>query len=110
MRKLITIIALTGMLLSSAAGWSQDFIEGFEDIPVMPGMAVDADTAIAFDTPAGRIVEAYAAGNVSAAAVIDAESPIGAPDNQASSCTFGVAISAIGTSSDAIAVATASGT
>ncbi len=69
MRKLITIIALTGMLLSSAAGWSQDFIEGFEDIPVMPGMAVDADTAIAFDTPAGRIVEAYAAGNVSAAAV-----------------------------------------
>ncbi|MEX2616151.1 MAG: hypothetical protein WD767_08655 [Alphaproteobacteria bacterium] len=69
MRNLITILVLLGMLAASPTGRAEDFIEGFEDVPVMPGMAVDADTAIAFDTPAGRIVEAYAAGNVSAAAI-----------------------------------------
>ena len=48
--------------------------------------------------------------NVSAAEVIAADSVIGAPDNQASSCTFGVAMSAIGIRSRAIADATSSGT
>lgn len=69
MRNLITIMALSGMLAISPASRAQNFIEGFEDVPMMPGMDVDSDTAIAFDTPAGRIVEAYAAGKVSAAAV-----------------------------------------
>lgn len=69
MRNLITTLVLLGMLTASPAGRAEEFIEGFEDVPVMPGMAVEADTTIAFDSPAGRIVEAYAAGNVTAAAI-----------------------------------------
>ena len=35
----------------------------------MPGITVDEAAAVAFDTPAGRIVEAYAAGTVTRDAV-----------------------------------------
>ena len=64
MRKLITIVAFAGILSTTSAGWGGDFIAGFEDIPVMPGMTADDDASTAFDTPTGRIVEAYAAGDV----------------------------------------------
>ena len=69
MRNLITITALAGLLFSATASWGGDFIAGVEDIPVMPGMTADDDASTAFDTPTGRIVEAYAAGDVTGEAV-----------------------------------------
>ena len=47
------------------------FLPGFEDVPLMPGLAADADAGLVFDSPSGRIVEAYAFGEVAWADVID---------------------------------------
>ena len=45
------------------------FIEELGDVPLMPGLRLRADAGVAFDAPAGRIVEAVAAGTISAARV-----------------------------------------
>lgn len=39
------------------------FMSGFEDLPLMDGLKQAEDTAVSFDTPAGRIIEAYAQSN-----------------------------------------------
>lgn len=57
-------LAFAGALAVPAAA-DQAFIEGSEDIPLMQGLASLPDSGIVFDSPAGRIVEAYAAGPVS---------------------------------------------
>jgi len=69
MRIAIIIAAIAGFMLAAAPGRGEAFLAGFEDVPVMPGIAVDPGSAVAFDTPAGRIVEAYAAGAVTRDAV-----------------------------------------
>lgn len=46
------------------------FMAGVADLPLMPGLAEVPDAGVVFDKPAGRIVEAYAEGAVSRAAVI----------------------------------------
>lgn len=47
------------------------FLDGFEDLPLMPGLSQQADRTILFDSPYGRVVEAYAAGRITAADVVD---------------------------------------
>src|SRR5262249_60165781 len=47
------------------------FVAGVEALPLMPGLKVVTDTAVAFDAAAGRIVEAYAIGPVARQAVLD---------------------------------------
>ncbi len=46
------------------------FLSGFEDVPLMPGLTADEEAGLVFDSPAGRIVEAYAVGEVAWADVI----------------------------------------
>ena len=45
------------------------FVEGIDDLPLMPGLVGMADQSLVFDKPNGRIVQAVAAGRVQAAAV-----------------------------------------
>ncbi len=45
------------------------FMAGVADLPLMPGLTEVPDAGVVFDKPAGRIVEAYAEGAVSRAAV-----------------------------------------
>lgn len=40
------------------------FVSGFEDLPLMPGLVQIKDAGTVFDTPSGRIIEAYADGQV----------------------------------------------
>src|SRR5262249_36400359 len=47
-------------LVQPAAG-AQSYVPGTEDVPLMPGLAAD-DSALIFDKPQGRIVEAAARG------------------------------------------------
>jgi hypothetical protein len=47
------------------------FVEGTEDVPLMPGLAMVEGAGTVFDSPQGRIVEAYAKGNVARDAVLD---------------------------------------
>src|SRR3972149_11446927 len=45
------------------------FVSGFEDLPLMPGLMQNTESATVFDTPSGRVVEAFPAGSVEARAV-----------------------------------------
>lgn len=56
--------------LSAAATAPQaGFLSNLDDIPLMPGLAERKDLAVSFDKPEGRIVEAYAEGSLTPAAV-----------------------------------------
>ncbi|WP_425406921.1 hypothetical protein [Hwanghaeella sp.] len=50
--------------LASVPAVAQSFLAGFEDVPLMEGLTADEDAGLVFDSPAGRIVEAYAVGEV----------------------------------------------
>ncbi len=64
------IVCLAAVLLTATTvGRAGEFLAGFDDLPVMPGLAPVKEAGIVFDTPAGRIVEGYAAGAVDRTAV-----------------------------------------
>jgi len=67
MRSLIIIAGL--FLLNAADGRAGQFLAGFEDVPLMPGIEMVVNAGVAFDSPAGRIIEAYATGMVTRKAV-----------------------------------------
>jgi hypothetical protein len=45
------------------------FLSNLDDIPLMPGLTERKDLAVSYDKPEGRIVEAFAVGRLSSAAV-----------------------------------------
>ncbi len=49
-------------MIWTAAATAQEFLEGLEDVPLMPGLSTVEDAGIVFDSPGGRIVEVYATG------------------------------------------------
>lgn len=61
--------ALADEPADEAAEAAAAFMAGVADLPLMPGLAEVPDAGVVFDKPAGRIVEAYAQGAVSRAAV-----------------------------------------
>jgi len=61
--------ALLLLLLAPLPVLAESFVAGTEDVPLMPGLAPVAGSALAFDKPQGRIVEAQASGKVARAAV-----------------------------------------
>jgi len=65
----IVLLALAGATTPPTG--AADFFELLEDVPVMPGLQPVADAGIEFDTPSGRIVEAYAIGATNRKAVLD---------------------------------------
>ena len=66
--RILTLIAGL-ILLSVFTGHAEQFLAGFEDVPLMPGIEPVANAGVAFDSPGGRIVEAYATGAVTTKAV-----------------------------------------
>lgn len=46
------------------------FLTALEDVPLMAGLSEATEETMSFDTPAGRIVEAYALGNVTKESVL----------------------------------------
>ena len=57
-------------MLIAVPARAQEFLEGLEDVPLMPGLSVVADAGMVFDTPGGRIVESYATGALRRGTVI----------------------------------------
>ena len=64
-----TFLAVWLVTAAAGAAAAGDFLDGFEDLPVMPGLKSVDGAGIVFDTPAGRIIEGYAAGAVTQDAV-----------------------------------------
>lgn len=52
----VIIIAL------QAHAYADGFVPGIEDLPLAPGLTASSETAVVFDTPSGRIVDALAEG------------------------------------------------
>ena len=65
----IFLYACLAMLLTAPARAADGFVSGAEDLPLMAGLTEDEGANLVFDKPAGRIVDAWAAGAVSRAAV-----------------------------------------
>jgi hypothetical protein len=51
------------------AGAVDSFVSGIDDMPLMPGLRQLVERNVVFDAPSGRIVEAYAEGQVARDAV-----------------------------------------
>lgn len=67
-------ILLAGLAPLSAgvpARAADAFVAGMEDLPLMPGLAPVEGAGMAFDSPQGRIVEAYAKGKAKRNEVLD---------------------------------------
>jgi hypothetical protein len=62
-------LVLLLLLLTPLPALADSFVAGTEDVPLMPGLQPVAGSAISFDKPQGRIVEAQASGKVTRAAV-----------------------------------------
>ncbi len=64
----LLIAALLSIALSHPLSANNDstFVAGIGDLPLMEGLTEDPDSAIIYDKPEGRIVEAIAHGDVSA--------------------------------------------
>jgi len=60
-------VLLQGLAPALAA---DGFVPGVEDLPLMPGLSVLTGQDVVFDAPGGRVVEAWAAGQVSRQAVL----------------------------------------
>ena len=58
------------LLLSVGAARAQGFLSAYDDLPLPPNLREVPDSGLSFDTPGGRIVEAYARGPGLAATVL----------------------------------------
>lgn len=67
---LCRLLCLAVLLLAlPAAAQEPQWVEGVDDLPLMPGLVMQGDAPLVFDKPEGRIVQATAAGSLSADAV-----------------------------------------
>jgi hypothetical protein len=60
---------LAFLLLIAPARAGDAFVEGFEDLPLAPGLVNLPEAGTGFDKPTGRIVVAYASGKTTKVAV-----------------------------------------
>lgn len=58
-----------GQAPGGASGTTGSFLEGLDDLPLTPGLREIKDAGVVFDKPEGRIVEAFAEGDLSEAKV-----------------------------------------
>ncbi len=75
-RRIILASAVVALLIVGApvggrADEATRFLTAIDDLPLMPGLTEDANAGVNFDSPAGRIAEAFASGHVSERQVLD---------------------------------------
>ena len=63
------VLVLVLCLLVPGVQAGERYVPGFEALPLMAGLEVEPGSAMVFDKPGGRIVEAAATGNVPAARI-----------------------------------------
>jgi len=72
---MLALLIATGIMLggtiATAAADNAGFVAGVEDLPLMPGLTELSGSGYAFGSSNGRIVEAYATGDVSQQQVLD---------------------------------------
>ncbi len=68
-RRLATAFVLT-LLLGAGSARAEAFLSAYEDLPLPPGLTEAMGSGVSFDSPSGRIVEAYAHGAAKAADIL----------------------------------------
>jgi hypothetical protein len=61
---LIMAIGCGAAVVAAPDGAADVFLSRLEDLPLAPGLSEDAGAGLSFDSAGGRIVEAYARGNL----------------------------------------------
>ena len=69
-RRLLSVAVVLLAVLASGPALADGFLSAYEDLPLAPGLTEIEGSGLSFDSPSGRIVEAYAEGKVTAAAVL----------------------------------------
>ena len=64
MTRLVSALLVALVLAGTALGAEPRYLASLEELPLMPGLTELADRGVDFDSPEGRIVEAYAQGPV----------------------------------------------
>jgi hypothetical protein len=67
MRRSLVLLLLVVLVAPIAS--AEEFVAGTEDVPLIPGLKPVAGSALVFDKPEGRIVEAQAQGTLTRAKV-----------------------------------------
>lgn len=67
----LLVAALSFPSLMAAPRAADEFVPGFEDLPLAPGLTAVPDAAMSFDSAGGRIVESLATGRIDAGSVAD---------------------------------------
>ena len=60
----ITAFGSVAAMFAALAGAADVFLSRLEDLPLAPGLSEDTAAGLSFDSAGGRIVEAYARGNM----------------------------------------------
>lgn len=68
-RHLTTAFVLT-LLLGAGSARAEAFLSAYEDLPLPPGLTEAVGSGVSFDSPSGRIVEAYAHGSTKPADIV----------------------------------------
>lgn len=64
-------VAILVAFVPIGADATDGFLSRLEDLPLVPGLSEDTRAGVSFDTADGRIVEAFARGNVTERQVLD---------------------------------------
>jgi hypothetical protein len=65
------VAALLLLIAAVAPASAAEYLKAVSDLPLADGLKEQVDKATVFDTPLGRIVNAYASGNLKPEAVLD---------------------------------------
>jgi hypothetical protein len=65
------VAALVLLLAAVSPAFAADYLKAVSDLPLADGLKEQVEKATVFDTPLGRIVNAYATGNLKPSAVLD---------------------------------------
>jgi len=65
------VAALLLLLAAVSPAFAAEYLKAVSDLPLADGLKEQVDKETVFDTPLGRIVNAYATGNLKPSAVLD---------------------------------------
>jgi len=71
LRSILRPAMLGLLLLLPLPAWAVDYLSAVDDLPLTQGLTEQKDKTTVFDAPVGKIVTAYATGNVKAQDVVD---------------------------------------
>jgi len=66
---LLAFIAQPEAVAAQVQDGAENYVAGIPDLPLMPGLEALPDSGVVFDKPGGRIVEAFAQGDVSSQSI-----------------------------------------